>query len=244
MQSNKSNKPIDFGTVSSSDDSTIEIYKPVNPGRAAFWREGLRLVRDVFLIIAALMLFGIFIAQPVVVEGSSMSPQLHNGERLIVNKLVYYGFQKFGWGHVQRGDIVVFWFPDDPSKSFVKRIIGMPGESIEIRDNRVYIDGRYLSEPYLVDKNSARMEDFRTTRIEPHHYFVLGDNRIDSSDSREWGTVPEKYIYGKAFFRWWHPAKFGFIGKGTPVIIDPPEPQTLPKGIDDPANDPELNDEG
>ncbi len=210
-----SENSIDFGTVSRDDDLSIEIIKPKNTVRNEFWLETARLVRDIVLVGAVLGLFVIFIAQPVIVDGSSMEPQLHDGERLIVNKLVHYNLEKREWGHVSRGDIVVFWYPEDPAKSFVKRIIGMPGETIESRGGKVYIDGKILSEPYLVDKQKGHMRDFGPQQVSRHHYFVMGDNRMDSSDSREWGLVPEKYIYGRVFFRWWRPARFGKVNKNT-----------------------------
>ncbi|MBA2379742.1 MAG: signal peptidase I, partial [Blastocatellia bacterium] len=153
----------------------------------------------------------------VIVEGSSMVPQLQDGERLLVNKLVYYKIQSVRWGHLERGDIVVFWYPADPDKSYVKRIIGLPGETVEVRSGQVWIDGRPLSEPYIDETHNRnpRSMDPMPRKVEPHHYFVMGDNRDNSSDSREWGFVPEKYIYGKAFFRYWKPSNMGFLEHGT-----------------------------
>jgi signal peptidase I len=159
------------------------------------------------------LLIGVFIVQPVIVEGTSMLPVLHDGERLLVNKLVYYKIQRYSWGHIERGDIVVFWYPKDPSKSFVKRVIGLPGETIEIRNGIVYINGKRLYEKYLEPTYNHSTLNFPLKKIEEHHYFVMGDNRDNSSDSRYWGLVPEKYIYGKAFFRFW-PSNIGFIDKG------------------------------
>ncbi len=204
----------DFGTVSPSDDRDIEITHVKRQSRNGLWSEGLRLFRDIFLIIVVFILFGVFFVQPVVVEGTSMLPQLQDGERLLVNKLVYYKFQNVSWGHIERGDIVVFWFPNDPDKSYVKRVIGLPGETVDVRNGRVYINGIELNEPYLDTEHNRSLPTWPAKKVEDHHYFVMGDNRDNSSDSRYWGLVPEKYIYGKAFFRYWKPSDAGFLEHG------------------------------
>jgi signal peptidase I len=111
--------------------------------------------------------------------------------------------------------VVVFWYPNDPDKSYVKRIIGLPGETVEVKSGRVYINGEELNEPYLDIEHNQSLRDNVVRRVEEHHYFVMGDNRDNSSDSRYWGLVPEKYIYGKAFFRYWKPSQIGFIEHGT-----------------------------
>ncbi len=204
----------DFGFVSADDDRDIEVQKLKKESRQGLWSESLKLLRDVFLIIIVFILFGVFVAQPVVVEGTSMVPQLHDGERLLVNKLIYYKIKSFDWGHIERGDVVVFWFPNDPDKSYVKRVIGLPGEIVEIRNGKVIVDGQELNESYLDDEYNKSLPSFQPKKVEPHHFFVMGDNRDNSSDSRYWGLVPEKYIYGKAFFRYWQPESIGFIQHG------------------------------
>src|SRR5215213_1931407 len=204
----------DFGFISAEDDRDIEVQQLKRESRQGLWSESLKLLRDVFLIIVVFILFGVFVAQPVVVEGTSMVPQLHDGERLLVNKLIYYKFQSVSWGHIERGDIVVFWFPNDPDKSYVKRVIGLPGENVEIRSGRIYIDGQELAESYLDTEHNKSLPSFPSRKVELHHYFVMGDNRDNSSDSRYWGLVPEKYIYGKAFFRYWQPGNIGFLQHG------------------------------
>src|SRR5437762_1020630 len=204
----------DFGSVSVSDDRDIEVTRLRRESRQGLWTETLRLARDIFLIIVVFVLFGVFFVPPVVVERTSMLPQLHDGERLLVNKLVYYKIQGVSWGHLQRGDIVVFWFPDDPEKSYVKRVIGLPGETVELRNGRVFIDGNELQEPYLDTEHNQSMHDNSVTKVKEHYFFVMGDNRDNSSDSRIWGLVPEKYIYGKAFFRYWKPEDIGFLRHG------------------------------
>jgi signal peptidase I len=150
---------LEFGFVSPSDDRDIQVVRLDRQSRRGLWTEGLRLFRDVFLIIIVFILVGVFFVQPVVVEGTSMVPQLHDGERLLVNKLVYYKIQSISWGHIQRGDIVVFWYPNDPDKSYVKRVIGLPGETVEIRDGHVYINGVELQEPYLDIEHNQMLHD-------------------------------------------------------------------------------------
>ena len=204
----------DFGIVSANDDRDIEVHRLKVETRQGLYFESLRLVRDVFLIICVFVLFGVFVAQPVVVEGTSMLPELHDGERLLVNKLVYYKIDGVSWGHIDRGDIVVFWYPRDPEKSYVKRVIGLPGETVEVRNGVVFVDDQELKEPYLDIEHNQSLPSFRPTKVEPHHFFVMGDNRDNSSDSRYWGLVPEKYVYGKAFFRYWKPQNIGFLEHG------------------------------
>jgi signal peptidase I len=135
-----------------------------------------------------------------------MLPRLHNGERILVNKLVYYGLP-----HLARGDVVVFWYPNNPSQSYVKRVIGLPGETVEVRDGRVFINGQQLQEPYLDQQLELSRRSQRPVLVKDHYYFVMGDNRDNSSDSRIWGLVPEKYIYGKALFRFWPLADAGVL---------------------------------
>lgn len=226
----KKNQP-DFGFVSITDDRGIEVTQLRRESRQGLWAEGLKLFRDIFLIIVVFILFGVFFVQPVVVEGTSMLPQLHDGERLLVNKLVYYKIQSVSWGHIERGDIVVFWFPNDPDKSYVKRVIGLPGEMVEVRNGKVFVNGQELRESYLDTEHNRTLPSWPAKKVEDHHYFVMGDNRDNSSDSRYWGLVPEKYIYGKAFFRYWKPANIGFLEHGD---YDAPP---APKSTDLRAND-------
>jgi len=215
---------IDFGMVSAADDPDIDVVELRRESRQGLWAESLRLMRDVFLIIVVFILLGVFAVQPVVVEGTSMLPQLNDGERLLVNKLVYYKWNSVSWGHLERGDIVVFWYPSDPDKSYVKRIIGLPGETVEVRNGKVYINGRELNEPYIDTIHNQNLRENVIKNVDQHYYFVMGDNRDNSSDSRVWGLVPEKYIYGKAFFRYWKPANAGFLEHGE---YDIPAPKTI-----------------
>lgn len=211
----RSKKQFDFGFVSPNDDPGIAVNDMRKGARNAFWWESLRLVRDLVLVIALLILVGVFFIQPVVVDGSSMLPQLHDGERLLVNKFIYYKIQSVSWGHLERGDVVVFWYPEDPGKSYVKRLIGLPGDTVEMRDGQVYINDKELTESYLDTEHNRAKPTFPPVKVPEHYYYVMGDNRDNSWDSRYWGLVPEKYIYGRAFFRYWQPQNIGFIRHGT-----------------------------
>ena len=146
-----------------------------------------------------------FAYQPVKVEGTSMTPLLADQERIFVNKFVY----KFS--SIERGDIVVFQFPRDPRKSFIKRVVGLPGEAVEIRKGTVYINGEALAEEYPLEDDRGT---FPRLRLPSGHYFVLGDRRRSSNDSRTWGTVPRDNIYGKAVFAYWPLERFGPIDEG------------------------------
>ena len=221
-----------FGFVSADDDCDIEVTHVKRESRQGLWSEAFKLFRDIFLIIVVFILFGVFFVQPVVVEGTSMLPELHDGERLLVNKLVYYKIQSVSWGHIERGDIVVFWYPNDPDKSYVKRVIGLPGEVIEVRGGKVFVDGQELKEEYLDIEHNQALPSWPAKKVEDHHYFVMGDNRDNSSDSRYWGLVPEKYIYGKAFFRYWKPQNIGFLEHGE-YENAPPPPVTREKHASD-----------
>lgn len=222
----KKKSQIEFGTLD-ADDHGIDVVRTRREARQGIWIESLRLFRDVFLIIVVFILIGVFAVQPVVVEGTSMVPELHDGERLLVNKLVYYNIESVSWGHINRGDIVVFWYPKEPDKSYVKRVIGLPGETVEVRDGRVYINGIELKEDYLDYEHNQSLPTWPAKRVDDHYYFVMGDNRDNSSDSRYWGLVPEKYVYGKAFFRYWKPQDMGFLKQGEYPKVDQPLPEDL-----------------
>jgi signal peptidase I len=138
------------------------------------------------------------------VEGTSMLPRLSDQERIFVNKLVYHV------SGIERGDIVVFWYPRDPGKSFIKRVIGLPGEEVMIRSGVVFVDGEPIEEPY-VPGEFFDGASFGPVVVEPDSYFVLGDHRNSSNDSRNWGLVPEENIFGKAVFRYWPITRLGLI---------------------------------
>ena len=160
-----------------------------------------------------------FIVQPVRVEGTSMLPQLHDGERVIINKFLYsldgWPTQNLSIGRpVERGDVVVFYYPNEPSTRYVKRVIGVPGDSVRIDgDGNVFVNGARIDEPYLSGEYTQWPISMPSTEVKDHYYFVLGDNRDNSSDSRSWGLVPEKYICGEAVFRFWPITDIGMVGR-------------------------------
>lgn len=206
----RTRRPPPFGGVHVNDDKDIEIHRPEDASRTSLWVEARLLLRDLVfaLMIAALVV--VFIVQPVKVEGTSMLPRLHDGERIFVNKLIYY--DEYRWApRIERGDIVVFWFPDDPSKSYIKRVVGLPGDTVEIREGNVLINGSMLEEKYLDPKENLSTRSQTPVYVKPNYYFVMGDNRDNSSDSRSWGLVPKKYIYGKALLRYWPPSAASVI---------------------------------
>jgi signal peptidase I len=186
--------------VTTSDD---EVPVPQTPQGRSWGRALLALLRDVFeSVVLAVVLFFLLqnTVQNTVVEGSSMEPALVDGQRLLVNKLAY----KFS--SPQRGDIVVFHAPHEPGKDFIKRIIGLPGEKVEVRDGRVYINDQLLEESYLPRTGGY---SWGPRVVGPDEYFVLGDNRGNSSDSHSWGMLPAKLIVGKAWISLWPPERFG-----------------------------------
>jgi signal peptidase I len=206
----RTRRPPPFGGVHINDDKDIQVHRPEEASRTNLWAEGRLLLRDLIfaLMIAALLV--VFVVQPVKVEGTSMLPRLHDGERIFVNKLIYY--DEYRWApKVERGDIVVFWYPEDPSKSYIKRVIGLPGETVEIREGMVLINGIPLEEHYLDPKSNLSTKSLPAVVVKLNYYFVMGDNRDNSSDSRIWGLVPKKYIYGKALFRYWPPSAASVI---------------------------------
>jgi signal peptidase I len=161
-------------------------------------------VKDIMLAIVISFLMVVFLYQPVKVEGTSMQPELLDQERIFVNKFVYH------FEGIQRGDIVVFWYPKDPSKSFIKRVVGVPGDVVQIKDGHVYINDQLFQERY-VPTGYQDLDSYASIRVKEGYYYVLGDHRNASNDSRSWGLVPRKYIYGKAVFRYWPVDKAGFL---------------------------------
>jgi signal peptidase I len=137
-----------------------------------------------------------FLFQVARVEGLSMAPTLEDQDRLIVNKLVYR------IGEPRRGDIVMLYYPLNPEKSFVKRVIAEEGDTVRIVDGRVYVNDIPLKDDYVPNEYRSH-DDWGPQVIPDGYYFVMGDHRNNSSDSRHWGMVPKKYIIGKVQLRWW-----------------------------------------
>jgi signal peptidase I len=160
--------------------------------------------RDLLIAIGLALVIIVFLYQPVKVEGTSMAPLLSDQERIFINKFVYR------FEPIQRGDVVVFWYPLDHSKSFIKRVVGLPGESVEIRQGAVYVDGKIVPEPY-VPAQYEDLSDFGPVRVPKDSYFVMGDHRISSNDSRVFGPVASQFIYGRAVFAYWPVDHFGSL---------------------------------
>ena len=161
-------------------------------------------VRDVVISVVIAAIVIVFLYQPVKVEGTSMMPWLTDQERIFVNKFLYR------FEEIHRGDIVVFWFPLDPSKSYIKRVIGLPGDAIVVDRGVLKVNGEPVYEPYIPEQYRDHMS-YPQVRVEPDHYYVLGDHRNASNDSRTWGTVERKRIYGKAVFVYWPLDRFGTL---------------------------------
>ncbi len=137
-----------------------------------------------------------------VVRGSSMSPSIHDGDRIVIDPLSYL------FHSVERGDIVVLRYPLDPSVDYIKRVIGLPGDQVAIEKGEVWVNGEHLDEPYV---GSVDFFCSLHTRVSQAHYFVLGDNRTRSSDSREFGQVPQDLVRGKVELRVWPLTRAGLI---------------------------------
>ena len=155
------------------------------------------------IVISLIIIIGIrsFVMQPFFVNGQSMEPNFYDGDYLIVNEIGYR------IDDPKRGDVIIFHYPNDPHQFFIKRIIGLPGEKIEIRNNKIVIynkehpDGFALDEIYI-SKSAVISKDY-SQELKNDEYYVLGDNRIASSDSRVWGVLEKHYIVGKAWIRAW-----------------------------------------
>ena len=173
---------------------------PRRPLLSAAWD----LLHDVSITVLFCFFIVTFVAQPVRVQGASMQPRIEDNERILVNKFIY---RVQG---IARADVVVFYYPRDPSVSYIKRVIGLSGDRVEIVSGAVIVNGQALDEPYLASVYRDRY-DMPETVVEPGHYFVMGDHRSSSMDSRSFGSVPEKYIYGKATFCVWPIAKTGRV---------------------------------
>ena len=165
-------------------------------------------------IIVALILTLIirtFVVQAFKIPSGSMRPTLLEGDKLFVNKFIYR------FHPPQRGDIIVFKYPVDPKKDFIKRLAGLSGDTVEIRDGKIYIDGKVLDDPASFGKFYYYNHDpyggpGEKIRVPEDCYYALGDNSANSQDSRFWGFVPKKNVLGKAIFRWWPPKRIGPVG--------------------------------
>jgi signal peptidase I len=172
-----------------------------------------------------------FIIQAFKIPSSSMEDTLHIGDHLFVGKFIYgirVPFNKekrvLDFNKPKRGDILVFEYPKDPKVDYIKRCIGLPGDTVEVKDKKIYINGKMIEEPYVVHKDPSVYSDalymsssrknrdnFGPVIVPEGEYFMMGDNRDYSSDSRFWGPMPKKYLKGKALFKYWPPSRIGLI---------------------------------
>ncbi len=171
------------------------------------------IVREVVetILLTLVIFFAIrFAVENFRIEGQSMDPNFHDGQFLLVNKIVYR------LGQPQRGDVMIFHYPLNPTVNYIKRVIGLPGDTIMIRDGLLYVNGTRVPETYCgsgIETNCIvrAFYSFGPTTMGPGEYFVLGDNRPESSDSHFWGPVPAKDIVGKAWVSYWPPGEWGVI---------------------------------
>ena len=188
--------------------------EPELPPRRSFLKKVLHVIREVLeTIVPAVLialLINLFMAQATRVHGQSMEPNLHTDQRLVVEKLSYnrYLRQVLGFEGPQHGDVVVIRLPTQGNELLIKRVIGLPGDVIDIHDGQVFVNGQPLNEPYLVGSTSGF---FGPTTVPPLNIFVLGDNRNFSNDSRSFGTVPLKNVVGRAWFSYWPIDQLGFV---------------------------------
>ena len=182
----------------SQEEQTSATQDSRLPRKPGLW------ARDLLFSLLVSIFVITFLYQPVKVEGTSMLPRLEDQDRLFINKFAYH-FEK-----IERGDVVVFYYPRDPRKSYIKRVIALPGDQLRIDEGRVYVNGQLLGEPYVPGKyRDGRSEP--DTVIPKGEYFVMGDHRSISSDSRDFGPVPRDLIYGKAAFIYWPATEMGVV---------------------------------
>jgi signal peptidase I len=232
------NQSVPYGApiaVGGPDDRQVETWQPAAEERpqGQAWRRARHLGWELIqtLVLAAIIFVGVrALAQNFRVEGSSMEPGLHDGQYLLVNKAIYFKVnldtlgkylpfvdggtnpERFLFRSPRRGDVVVFQYPRDPGRDFIKRVIAVPGDTIEIVAGDVYVNNVKLTEPYIT--NLARY-DFPRQVVPAKQYFVLGDNRNNSFDSHAWGFVPEQNIIGQAMLSYWPISTLGGVGNRT-----------------------------
>jgi signal peptidase I len=186
-----------------SEENTTPTSQNSSPdkNRSEFWKELFKLVLIAIIVVVP---FRLYVAQPFIVDGASMDPTFHDGEYLIVDEISYR------FKEPSRGEVLIFKYPKDPSKYFIKRIIGLPGEKLSINEGEVTItsdehpNGFTLDEPYIKFTKS----DTFSYSLKQGEYFVMGDNRLQSADSRLWGPVPEANIIGRPILRFIPPTIF------------------------------------
>lgn len=191
----KEEATINLGEDLASNDGSME-------GVRNFLSFSIETIRIFIISLIVIFVVRSFIIQPFFVKGASMQPNFSDGDYLIVDEIGYRV------GDPKRGDVIVFRYPNDPSEYFIKRVIGLPGESLEIRDNHIVVSNEEHPGGFVLDESTYLPEANTTTgtyavELKDNEYYVLGDNRTASSDSRRWGALEENYIIGKAWVRAW-----------------------------------------
>ena len=174
-------------------------------------RETKEWIHSILVALVLTLIIRTYVVQAFKIPSGSMRPTLLEGDKLFVNKYLYR------FEMPKRGDIIVFKYPNDPKKDFIKRLVGLGGETVEIRDGKIYVDNKVLDDPNTFGKFTYYNHDpfggpGDRVAVPADTYFVLGDNSANSTDSRFWGFVPKKNVLGKAIFRWWPPKRIGKVG--------------------------------
>lgn len=167
--------------------------------RLPFWRE---IIESVVVAVILAAIIRLILFEPFYIPSPSMEPTLYPHDRIIVNKIIYH------FRPPQRGDVIVFKFPLDPQRDFIKRIVALEEETVEVRQGHVYINGKRLNEPYI---SHEPVPNFGPLKVPKNHFFVMGDNRNNSEDSRVWGPLNKKYLVGKAVLIYWPPERMRLI---------------------------------
>lgn len=167
-------------------------YTPPGPRKSRLFWALLGIAALIVIVIVIAGAWAVFPTRPLRIEGQAMSPTLNHNDKVFMRTQV---------GELQRGDIVAFLYPHNQSKSYIKRIIGLPRETIEVKDGKIYINGNRIAEPYIAPEHASHDTMPGPVAIPPDNYFVMGDNRKNSSDSRYWGPLPRRLIYGKFWYR-------------------------------------------
>lgn len=190
--------------VSQPESAELLPKHPPEPHNASFGLDLHVWIRDIFVSLAIAAVVIVFLYQPVKVEGTSMMPWLEDQERIFVNKFVY------SFDSVDKGDVIVFRFPLDPSKSYIKRVVGVEGDTVEIIAGQLFVNGNHVDEWYVPSEYQTD-SSHAALKIPEDHLYVLGDHRNTSNDSRMWGTVPLPAVTGKAVFAYWPLDRFGVL---------------------------------
>jgi len=163
----------------------------------------IEVLESILIAVVLAVLIRVFVLAPFFIPSGSMIPTLLEGDRIIVSKITYR------FTEPQRGDIVVFKYPKDTSKDYVKRLIGLSGETVALKNNQLYINGQAMPESYL--PAGVHFSDYGPEQVPEGEYFMLGDNRQNSEDSRYWGSMPRKNVIGKALFIYWPLNRIGIL---------------------------------